>query len=82
MKNHDEIHQKVQLPRLNFDRERGREIFATWKPLFSENSQHYYTDSNGFEFIRRKVSAKAKEESFSKTFYPISSAIVMEDNDQ
>lgn len=26
----DEIHQKVELPRMNYDLEGGREIFASW----------------------------------------------------
>ena len=42
----DEIHQKVELPRLE-NLEAGREIFATWQPIFKDNkepSDEYLTD--------------------------------------
>ena len=79
MKGQDKIQQQVQLPRLDFPQETGREIMAVWRPLYESYSYKYLTDANGLEFIERQVPLKRDREPFSKTFYPVESVISMQD---
>ena len=83
-KNQDVIHQKIQLPRLNFPEKAGREILASWQPIFTDEngdkdkkkSHLFHTDANGFELIQRRVAGEnSLNYSFAKTFYPVDSVI-------
>ena len=78
----DEIYQKVELPRLEYDPEGGREIFATWQPIFDESkeiSDEFFTDANGLELISRQVFVDKTSENFSKSFLPVTSMIAVSD---
>lgn len=80
---YDEIHQRIELPRLPFNSLTGREILASWQPIFKNSSvsYDYFTDSNGFEMVKRKVFDEVDEAPFASTFYPIDSVISMSDKE-
>ena len=78
----DEIHQKVELPRMNYDLEGGREIFASWQPVFKKDSGYsteFMTDANGLELVSRPVYRDNEDIAFSSSFYPVTSMISMSD---
>ena len=62
MKGSKGVHHKVDLPRFEFEKQNGREIFATWKPFYdpiesayASISNEFVTDANGLELINRTV---------------------------
>ena len=89
LKGNDFVHQRVELPRLNFPEETGREIMAVWEPLFklqtigckreSSKNSYFYTDANAFEIVKREIAAESSNEPFAKTLYPIDSVIKFSD---
>lgn len=70
----EKIHQLIDLPRLD-PGEEGREIFATWKSDLQGMSDTYFTDSNAFELIERRVFMDNEDDVFSSSFNPVNSFI-------
>ena len=81
----DEIHQKIELPRLVYSKKSGREVFASWLPVFKQDSKfgaEFLTDANGLELVTRPVYRDNEDVTFSSSFYPVTSMISMSDIDK
>lgn len=55
--------------------EKGREIFATWKPDLHGMSDSYFTDANAFELVERRVFMDDEADVFASSFNPVNSLI-------
>ena len=84
VKDRDEIHQTLIIPRLTAKAKLSREIFAVWAPYFDGKSfsksninAEFLTDSQGFELMKRKVYTDEDKIEFSAAFYPVDSLISM-----
>ena len=84
MKDSGDVHQRIELPRLNFPAYAGgREIIASWKPNFESSiGTDYYTDANGFELVKRHVYQEYEYAWVSSTFYPVDSVVMVSDFEQ
>ena len=92
VKGHDQLHQKVILPRLSrriTDEDKKlwpeaqlldfqREIFAKWTVQMSQQGHTYFTDANGFDLVERDV-MRSGVDAFSKMMYPVDASITMVD---
>ena len=56
------------------------EITVNWKFLDFETSGHFYTDANAYKMVKRNVTLlKEQSKSVASYFFPVSSAIFVED---
>ena len=66
---------------------KGKEVTATWKVNGFDNSQTFYTDTNGLEMQKRVLNYRptwdlVTDEHVSANYYPINQAIAIRDTQQ
>lgn len=66
------------------DDQKGMEVTVNWKSFDIDNNEIFYTDSNALEMQQRKLNSRptwtlSTDEPISANYYPINSAIAIED---
>lgn len=77
LKGETKVLHRLSLPRLDPGKT-GREVFATWKPAFTQLGDKFLTDANGLALMERDV-FKTDSEAFSASFYPVTASITAAD---